>query len=478
MKKVLLLVGLILTVQLSTAEAQTVRKANMFSAKYSFSNYAYPYTGLPFNLNDYNKGVELTYLRSLGQFVNIAVPFKMSKASLPVTPKSFSPGHLINSLDGLLQLKYASEDSPFSPYAFGGLGYTFEDLNPGNGTLHFPVGMGLNFGLSQHVFINAQTEYRFTPKGSLRRNLQHGIGLLFILNEATPPPPPDIDGDGIIDSEDKCPIEPGPAMTQGCPDTDGDGIADSEDLCPEVSGPPEFMGCPDTDGDGVVDVHDKCPNEAGPESNEGCPLPDSDGDGVIDAEDACPNTPGMAKFKGCPDTDGDGIQDKDDACPNKAGIAQFSGCPDTDGDGIQDKEDKCPTTAGPASNHGCPEIAKEDKETLEFAIQAVEFETASAKLKSESLPILDKIADIMKRYPDYHLRIGGHTDSVGSAESNQKLSEARAKSCFDYLVSQGISADRMSYQGFGETKPIADNKYKEGRAKNRRVEFELYLPGE
>ncbi len=465
-----------MSLQVVALQAQTDQKVNLFGVRYAFVNYQYPYTGLPFNINDYDRGIELSYLRSLGQYLNFALPLKVHKATLPASPKRFSPGHLVTSLDALLQLKYFNSDTRFSPYAFGGVGMAFENLDFAQNSLNFPVGMGLNYALSEHVFLSAQSEYRFAKSADFRRNLQHTVGLILVLDEAVPPPPPDLDGDGIVDEEDKCPIEPGPAITGGCPDADGDGIADAEDMCPNQSGPAEYMGCPDTDGDGLIDVHDNCPNEAGPESNQGCPLPDSDGDGIVDAEDACPNTAGIAKFNGCPDSDGDGIQDKEDACPNMAGIAKFKGCPDTDGDGVQDKEDKCPTTAGPASNAGCPEISKEDKETLEFAIQAVEFETASAKLKDVSLPILDKIADIMQRYPDYHLRIGGHTDSVGSAESNQKLSEARAKSCFDYLVSKGISPDRMSYQGFGETQPIADNRYKEGRAKNRRVEFELYLP--
>jgi len=82
---------------------------------------------------------------------------------------------------------------------------------------------------------------------------------------------------------------------------------------------------------------------------------------------------------------------------------------------------------------------------------------------------------IMRRYPDYKLKISGHTDSIGSRRPNQKLSEERAKSCYDYIVSKGISPTRLEYQGYGESRPIANNKYKEGREINRRVEFDLYL---
>ncbi|MBK7873276.1 MAG: OmpA family protein [Saprospiraceae bacterium] len=94
---------------------------------------------------------------------------------------------------------------------------------------------------------------------------------------------------------------------------------------------------------------------------------------------------------------------------------------------------------------------------------------------TSSFEVLNQIVDILKRYPDYKMRIGGHTDSVGSSSTNQTLSEARAKACYDYLISKGIEASRLSFTGYGETKPIADNRYKDGRDKNRRVEFDIYL---
>jgi len=88
--------------------------------------------------------------------------------------------------------------------------------------------------------------------------------------------PLDTDGDGIIDSEDKCPTVPGVAKYQGCPvpDTDGDGIDDDRDKCPTVPGVARYQGCPipDTDGDGVNDEEDKCPTVAGPKENHGCPV--------------------------------------------------------------------------------------------------------------------------------------------------------------------------------------------------------------
>ncbi|CAG0902262.1 unnamed protein product, partial [Cyprideis torosa] len=125
---------------------------------------------------------------------------------------------------------------------------------------------------------------------------------------------------------------------------------------------------------------------------------DSDGDGVPDDQDDFPNDPAETT-----DTDGDGIRDKDDKCPTMFGPAVYNGCPDTDGDGIDDGRDRCPNTPGPVSTNGCPEISKKDKETLNIAMRAVQFDTGRSTLKSESFGVLKQIADIMRRYPDYNL---------------------------------------------------------------------------
>jgi OmpA-OmpF porin, OOP family len=91
----------------------------------------------------------------------------------------------------------------------------------------------------------------------------------------------------------------------------------------------------------------------------------------------------------------------------------------------------------------------------------------------ESFTILDKVARIMKKYPDYNLAIGGHTDNTGSDQFNLDLSERRAKVCYEYLISQGINVSRLSYAGYGSTRPISSNSNETGRYLNRRVEFNL-----
>lgn len=285
-------------------------------------------------------------------------------------------------------------------------------------------------------------------------------------------PAKDSDGDGILDDVDECPDQAGPLSMMGCPDSDKDGVPDNKDKCPNAAGPKEFSGCPDTDKDGVPDHEDDCPTVKGLIELGGCPDTDADKDGVPDDVDECPNEKGPASAKGCPDRDGDGVPDKRDNCPDKAG--PYNGCPDTDGDGILDDVDECPEIPGPISNQGCPEVEKEDREFLDFATQAVNFETAKALLTAESYGILDQVADILEKYPYYKCRIVGHTDNTGSASFNQTLSQERAKSCFEYLRSRGIPGERLSFVGMGSSKPIASNNTEEGRELNRRVEFELY----
>lgn len=112
----------------------------------------------------------------------------------------------------------------------------------------------------------------------------------------------DLDGDGVINANDKCPDLKGLPILNGCPDRDGDGVPDEEDRCPDIAGPIENLGCPweDTDNDGVLDKDDRCPTEAGIPENEGCPWLDSDGDSILDKDDACPSVRGWAEYKGCP----------------------------------------------------------------------------------------------------------------------------------------------------------------------------------
>lgn len=176
------------------------------------------------------------------------------------------------------------------------------------------------------------------------------------------------------------------------------------------------------------------------------------------------------------DSDGDGIPDKDDKCPSVPGTARYQGCPvpDRDGDGVDDEQDKCPDLPGRKDNQGCPVVKSEVLRKIKTDAKNVFFETDSYTLLPSSYPALNEVAGILTKDPGLKMEIEGHTDSTGSAEMNQILSERRAGAVMEYLVTKsGVDAARLSSAGYGRSRPVADNKTTGGRALNRRVEFKL-----
>jgi len=282
----------------------------------------------------------------------------------------------------------------------------------------------------------------------------------------------DKDGDGVADYLDACPDLAGTAATNGCPDKDGDGVADKDDRCPEVYGTVQLQGCPDTDGDGIADIDDRCPTKAGSKEMRGCP--DTDGDGVADIDDLCPDTKKgyTVDAKGCPfDNDKDGIVNEEDRCPNQAGPVGLKGCPDTDGDGVADIDDRCPTEKGTFVNKGCPVIPIEYIKKITMIASKIFFENNSDKLKVASLVQLDELSSILHKYESANLIIEGYTDSNGDDAKNMELSQKRTEAVRNYLMGKGVMESRLTATGYGESRPIANNKTALGRAKNRRVEL-------
>jgi outer membrane protein OmpA-like peptidoglycan-associated protein len=105
--------------------------------------------------------------------------------------------------------------------------------------------------------------------------------------------------------------------------------------------------------------------------------------------------------------------------------------------------------------------------------EGVTFDVGSYTLRPQFRATLDKVADSLKQYPNSLIDVYGHTDSTGSEAYNQTLSENRARTVANYLMSQGVPSARIRSQGFGETMPVADNASDMGRAKNRRVEIKI-----
>ncbi|MCQ2323709.1 MAG: OmpA family protein [Paludibacteraceae bacterium] len=106
-------------------------------------------------------------------------------------------------------------------------------------------------------------------------------------------------------------------------------------------------------------------------------------------------------------------------------------------------------------------------------MQGIQFETGKATIKKVSYPLLDQIAQNFIDNSNYIIEVQGHTDNVGKAALNKKLSQDRAESVMNYLIKAGVPQQRLSAVGFGSEVPVADNKTKAGRAQNRRVEFHI-----
>ena len=107
----------------------------------------------------------------------------------------------------------------------------------------------------------------------------------------------------------------------------------------------------------------------------------------------------------------------------------------------------------------------------QIRVDSIHFETDKANLEPGSIPTMRKLYDMMRENPGIRIEIAGHTDSMGSEEVNQRLSELRAESVAAWLIQNGISSTRIVAKGHGETKPIADNATEEGRLQNRRTEI-------
>ncbi|MEX1361739.1 MAG: OmpA family protein [Nannocystaceae bacterium] len=282
----------------------------------------------------------------------------------------------------------------------------------------------------------------------------------------------DQDGDGYDDEVDTCPTEP----------EDFDSFED-DDGCPD----------PDNDGDSVLDAaqfvdgqwvnNDRkddldCRNEPedidGFEDEDGCPDPDNDGDGILDEPDQCKNIPeDVDNFEdddGCPDAD----NDKDKICDPwvaSKGLAEeyaelCSGsdrCPDDpeDYDGDQDDD-------------GCPDLKAQFDGCSVKISEKVFFKFNKSDIDPRSFELLNDVATVMNTVPEeLHFRIEGHTDSKGRDSYNKKLSQRRANAVRDYIVGKGVQTGRLESVGFGEERPIDSNRTNDGRARNRRVEFNV-----
>jgi len=331
-------------------------------------------------------------------------------------------------------------------FAFGGgamranVLHVYNEDHDDDAIAHY--GFGLNIYLSEAVALRLDARHIFNFNDSdegdsqTKSNFAYTGGFQFQFGGDEPPKPPaDTDSDGVIDVFDRCPgTRLGVEVDGfGCPlDGDKDGVPDFRDECPDT------LPCTPVDRNGCSNVAE----ESAPSTDSAAML-DSDMDGVVDGPDKCPNTP-------------PGIPVNEYGCPR-----------DLDGDGVFDFEDRCSDTPEGVvvDASGCPIPVEEKTLSLD-----VEFSPNGAAVSPEARNELEAAARFISIHPESRILIEGHTDSVGPADFNLRLSQKRAESVRQYLIDNfGISPGRIDAKGFGESNPIADNATQEGRRMNRRV---------
>lgn len=246
-------------------------------------------------------------------------------------------------------------------------------------------------------------------------------------------------------------VSPPPAPDKSKIDTDGDGLPDVDEVNKYRTDPKKQ----DTDGDGLSDGDEVLKHRTDPL------VADTDKDGLSDGLE-------VNQYKTDPlkvDTDGDGLSDYAELMTHRTNPLKI----DSDGGGMNDgaeiKAGKNPLD----SKDDLLDMTKGKKVVLE----GIEFASGNATILSKSTSILDRVYESLVANPDVNVQILGHTDSVGGEDSNRTLSLKRAQAVKDWLTEKGINSSRIKVIGKGEAEPIASNDTSDGRAKNRRIEFQV-----
>ena len=465
---------------------------------FSFDSWQFSWLGEAFFGVELSKAVELQLSAGYGKYIGLAIqeegsdygeyetkfiPITLRFKVAPFDVKGWNPYFYVGG--GVMNYSVDTKPNIVSPQPVEEEGWT----------AIIPAGIGAEFALSDRVlldfalggaltttydmdsyraatdefwdgYLNASLGLTFTGENCNSDKDMDGLGKCDEKAIGTNPEVADTDGDGLLDGEEYLTYKTNPLQadtdldgltdndevksTKTNPliaDTDSDGLNDGEELNKYKTDPLVA----DTDKEGLNDGYEVVTSKTNPL------LADTDKDGLTDAEE-------LNKYKTNPliaDTDADGLSDSEEVLTHKTNPL----IKDTDGGTIDDYTEV---------KRGTDPLNAEDdvvKIGVPIVLDGITFDVNKTTIKPESENTLRKALKTLTTYPDIFVEIGGHTDSDGSAKSNLKLSQGRADSVKEWFVRQGVDAKRITTVGYGEDKPIADNKTKEGKQQNRRIDF-------
>lgn len=384
-------------------------------------------------------GFSAEYNRYLNRSLSLSLPFRYGQMNYPYDVGDYHEGWSFYAQDfGVKYNFFTDANKKIQPYITTGVGFMYIKKAEQQWQTQLPIELGLNVQIIDGIFLQLSTSYRLSTGPDAWHN---GIGLNFVFDSKK-------GTEGLTNQKSSSRT----ITTQSHSEVDPDYYLTILDDHHASTSETE-----DTDNDGVPNAIDLCPDEYGDETAGGCPIRDDDQDGMANFEDRCPTEPGLIEFGGCPDRDGDNIADIFDACPEQAGNRTCKGCPDRDSDSVPDELDKCPTEKGRADNNGCPSMSMSDI-SLKGGVRPIFFDKNSHTLDNNDFTNLNTIVKMMNRYPNAILSISGIAYDSEDGSYNEYLSIERAKKCYTYLLEKGVAAERLTYQGLGNTRMVTSEK--------------------